>query len=63
MAAHTSALLLWRLHQRSARALATLPTQTGSRELLAELTHRYVPYVTLTTTLLLMSDTSVNTVL
>ncbi|XDV25144.1 hypothetical protein PO909_029112 [Leuciscus waleckii] len=43
MAAHTSsAPLLWRLHQRRARAaLETLLKQTGSRlALLAELTHR-----------------------
>ncbi|KAI2665353.1 N-acyl-phosphatidylethanolamine-hydrolyzing phospholipase D [Labeo rohita] len=40
MAAHTSALLVRRLHQRRARVLATLPTPTHSTSLLAELTHR-----------------------
>ncbi|XP_056311576.1 N-acyl-phosphatidylethanolamine-hydrolyzing phospholipase D isoform X2 [Danio aesculapii] len=40
MAAHTSGLLLGRLHQRRARALATLPKQTGASLRLAELTHR-----------------------
>lgn len=43
MAAHTSGLLLGRLHQRRARVLATLPKQTGASLRLAELTHRYVP--------------------
>ncbi len=38
MAALTSALLVMRLHQKRARALAT-----DSSLLLAELTHRYVP--------------------
>lgn len=40
MAAHTSGLLLGRLHQRRARVLATLPKQTGASLRLAELTHR-----------------------
>lgn len=43
MAALTSALLVMRLHQRRARALATLPTPTDASSLLAGLTHRYVP--------------------